>query len=132
MKVCRLVERDEEKYINKTLEDINYLIETEDLMAKEYQHTQLQSEVNLINQIDEIVKTSTQKTTEEQNKNISKSQKVKSISNNRYYEKEQRRVHEKFDLTEPTQLEERIEESEDKSSTSETVSLNFQESPLKN
>lgn len=96
--VCHLVERDRERYGNKSLEDINYLLETEELMSKENKHEQLQSEVNLINQIEEIVNLAIDETAKNQNHATSKLQKVNSISDNHYYEKEQRRKQEKFTL----------------------------------
>ncbi|MBH9968630.1 Mu transposase C-terminal domain-containing protein [[Bacillus] enclensis] len=94
--VCNLVERDERRYKNKTLEDIEYKLEMEKLMLKTNEHRQLQSEVNLINQIEEVVISSTKKANESQNHDASKSQKVSSISDNRYFEKNQRREQEIF------------------------------------
>ncbi|MBT2639378.1 Mu transposase C-terminal domain-containing protein [Bacillus sp. ISL-39] len=95
--VCHLLEH-EERYKNKTIDDINYLLESEKLMAKSNEHKQLQSEINLINQLDDIVKSSIKKADEKLIHEVSKSKRVKSISDNRNFEKEKRREQEKFNL----------------------------------
>ena len=128
--VSNLVERDEERYKNKTLEDIEYLLESETLLLKTNEHKQLQSEINLINQIEEVIKTSIKKTNESQNHETSKSQKVKSISDNRYFEKEQRREQEKFILSRTIQSEEVIKTRNEEVNL-ESVEMDFNRKTIK-
>jgi hypothetical protein len=126
--VCNLVERIEDKYKNKTLDDIEFLIESEKLLFIKNEQNLLQSEVNLINQIEEIINVSTKETNAKQNKDASKSERVKSISNNRHHEKEKRREHEKFTLANTVQEE---TETESEKNNQKTVSLDFNRKTIK-
>ncbi|MFF3102615.1 Mu transposase C-terminal domain-containing protein [Viridibacillus arvi] len=93
---CYLLEHQEERYKNKSLVDIDYLLEMEEYMAKKNEHPQLESEINLVNKIEDIIKPAAGRTEKQQNHSLSKTQKVKSISDNRAYEKEFNRKREKF------------------------------------
>lgn len=121
--VCYLLEHQKERNQFKELVDINYLNEMEEYMAQKYEQPQLQSDINLINSIEEIVKPVTEKINESQDHSLSKSQKVKSISDNRSFEKEQNRKKEKFNLSKQESYEHK-DENENENKVSDEVNYN--------
>lgn len=95
--ICRLLDY-EERYMNMSEEEINYLLEYEQLQQRKYEHTELSEEINKINQIESTVSLAVQWANDQQSKVISKRQKVSSIQEYRAAEKEQLREKEQFNF----------------------------------
>lgn len=94
---CTLLDH-EERFMKKSLEEINYLLETEEYMKRKHDHRELKEEVNLFNQIQSIVTSTINKTNKLQTKNISNAKKISLIRNHRGNEKTRLRDKEKFEL----------------------------------
>ncbi len=86
------------RYENKTLDEINYLLEFEKQMHKEAEHGQLQKEVDFISDAEAIVKPAVKRADEQQSQDISKTQKTKDIKENRKNERDVRKKEEAFSL----------------------------------
>lgn len=95
--VCKLLPK-EERYSGKSLDEIEYLLNYEDKDQKEYEHTQLTEDINLINKVESVVSSSIQNANQTQTKNLSKEERVGSIRANRAHEKLQQRKKEAFHL----------------------------------
>lgn len=91
-----MVDYDEERFGNMSVEEVNYLLEYEDLEQRKYEHTEITEEINFINQVEKIVSSAVQNANEMQSNDISKSQKVSSIEEHRAFEKERLREKEQF------------------------------------
>lgn len=89
---------DKNLYANKTYDEISYLMEYEKYEEKIQLTNITQSKVDLISDIDKIVKEAENMTNSQQDKSISKTAKVKNIRQNRKSEKEQNRPQEAFEL----------------------------------
>lgn len=89
---------DKSLYSNKTYDEIVYLMEYEKYQEKLQLGNTIQSKVDLLSDIEEIVKEAEHMTNSEQDKTISKTAKVKNIRQNRKVEKEQNRLQEAFEL----------------------------------
>lgn len=95
---CTLLSR-EDRFLNKSLDEIIYLIEEEKRLHSSNKQNQLQGNIDLNTKIQEIVKEAEQKNIFEGIIELeSKSQKTKSIKVNRRYEKSVNRHNESFDL----------------------------------
>jgi hypothetical protein len=90
---CHLLEY-QIRYANRTLDEINYLVEHEKQMHKEAEHGQLQKEINYISEVQEIVKPAVKSINERQSKDISKAEKTRSIKEHRKAEREKRQEEE--------------------------------------
>ncbi|GLB62090.1 Mu transposase C-terminal domain-containing protein [Cytobacillus sp. NCCP-133] len=111
--ICYLLEH-QNRYKEKSLEEVNYLLEHEKQMHKQAQHGQLQKDVDFISEAEEIVKSAETKANEQQSKQMSKAEKTSSINKNRKQERDTRREDEAFVLG----------ESREDSKSAEVVSIN--------
>jgi hypothetical protein len=95
---CHLLDH-QKRYANRTLDEINYLLEHEKQMHKQAEHGQLQKEIDFISEVDEIVKPAVKHANEHQSKDISKAEKTRSIKEHRKAERDKRQQDEviKFD-----------------------------------
>jgi len=97
---CYLFER-EERYLNKTFEEVEDLHAIEKQESKKGEQNNLRSKVELDAVINSIVKQAEQKTSKViENSEISKTQRTKRIRENRNNEKEINRTNEAFNLNE--------------------------------
>lgn len=94
---CFLLEH-QQRYKGKTLEEIDYLLEYERLQEKKYTEKKLQSKVDLIAEIENIVRQAEQDTEQERINTDSKRSRLKNIRQNRMVEKMLQREKEAFDL----------------------------------
>lgn len=94
---CSLLEH-QERYQGKAIDEIIQLIKNERNNYKKNEHEILQEEINLFSNIEAIVKESIQIANQTQSKNITKTQKTKSIRENRQAEKALQRESESFQL----------------------------------
>lgn len=94
---CSLLER-ESRYKNRSIEEINYLVEYEKIMHKKNIEKETQSKVDLMSDIEAIVKSAEKKTKNVQVPGESKTSKLKGIRDNRKVEKERNRETESFEL----------------------------------
>ncbi len=94
---CFLLEH-QQRYKDKTLDEINYLLEYEKLQEKKYSDKKIQAKVDLISEIENIVEQAEQQTLEEQTNVGSKRSRLKNIRQNRKVEKMLQREKEAFEL----------------------------------
>jgi hypothetical protein len=94
---CFLLEH-QQRYKDKTIEEINYLLEYEKLQEKKYSDKKIQAKVDLISEIENIVEQAEQQTLEEQTNVDSKRSRLKNIRQNRKVEKMLQREEEAFEL----------------------------------
>lgn len=94
---CYLLEH-QSKYKGKSFEEIEYLLEYEKLQAKKNEELELQSKVELIAEIEHIVKEAKKKTKKEKFSTDSNNKRMKRIKMNRKIEKLMNREHEAFEL----------------------------------
>lgn len=94
---CYLLES-QERYLDKTVEEIQYLHEHEDLNAKLVEHKDLQGKVNLIANIEDIVNEAEREWKESHDPDLSKQERIKSIRPNRRVEKMANQETEAFEL----------------------------------
>lgn len=95
--ICSLLPS-QERFFDKSLSEIEYLLSYENLMKNRNKRRELQTKVDLIAEIESIVNDAEKMTNAAQNTNISKAQKVKNIRVNRKIEKEVNRQSEAFIL----------------------------------
>lgn len=88
----------EERYLDKTYEEIEYLIEKEKMELKEKEEEELQSKVDLMSEIEEIVKDAKRNTQEDSVSTESKAKRIKGIKNNRKIERTLNKGNEAFEL----------------------------------
>lgn len=84
--ICCLLKR-EDRYRNRTLQEIEYLLEYEKKKSQEHQDIKLQAKSDLIADIEAIVKEANEKTSAEFDAGLSKAKRIKGIRNNRAKEK---------------------------------------------
>ncbi|MFL0270163.1 Mu transposase C-terminal domain-containing protein [Candidatus Clostridium radicumherbarum] len=96
---CSIFEH-QSKYLNKTYEEIEYLIQKERTEIKNNSTKEVQSKVDLISHIEDIVQKAEKQTNESCSRNISKNKKLKGIRDNRLAEKNINRQTEAFMLVE--------------------------------
>ncbi|MBC2579589.1 Mu transposase C-terminal domain-containing protein [Clostridium sp. DJ247] len=94
---CSILERNS-RYMNKSLEEIEYLNAYEQLMSKKHKIKELQEKVDLLSDIEHIVKKAEYTTNKVQDKNASKASRLKNIKENRRNEKLANREREAFIL----------------------------------
>lgn len=94
---CFLLKR-EERYFNKTLYEIEYLLESEAIQQRQNHEQELQSKVDLYSEIEAIVKEAETSNGKELSDISSNASKVKSIRGNRHNEKMMNREQEAFEL----------------------------------
>jgi hypothetical protein len=97
--VCHLLSS-QQRYENKTLDEVLYLLEYEKLMNEQAKHGQLQKEIDFITDAEAIIKPAIKKANEQQYKTISKTQKTKAIQENRKNERDAVKRKEAFSLEE--------------------------------
>ena len=117
---CFLLEH-QQRYKDRTLDEINYLLEYEKLQEKRYSDKKIQSKVDLISEIENIVEQAKQQTAEEQTKGSSNRSRLKNIRQNRKVEKMLRREEEAFEL-----------DKSDNTEEAEVISFNRSDSKEKN
>jgi hypothetical protein len=88
----------EERYSNKDLHDIEYLLAYEELQKQKGRRKGLQEKVDLIAEIENVVSRAEKMTEAVQDDTVSNRQKVAGIRGNRAYEKEKQREIEGFEL----------------------------------
>ncbi|KGR89866.1 DNA-binding protein [Ureibacillus massiliensis 4400831 = CIP 108448 = CCUG 49529] len=94
---CHLLDY-QEVHINKSIEEFEYLQEYEKLLKKQKEDEQLQSKIDLISEIENIVQEAEKMTREQQDETESKTQKLKGIRKNRQIEKMINKENEAFEL----------------------------------
>lgn len=94
---CRLIEG-QDKYVDKNMADIQYLLEYEKLRRKKQDHQNLQEQVDLNSKIEQIVKQASQQTEQVLDQTVSNAKRVKSIKENRRLERELIRRDQSFEL----------------------------------
>jgi Mu transposase, C-terminal/Integrase core domain len=94
---CRMVEASK-RYINSSLEEINYLIEYEKQMKYDSNHKVLQKDIDYLSEVEAIVKEAKLKQSKFEAKEISKAKKVGSIKEHRKVEREEIRKTEAFEI----------------------------------
>ncbi|WP_236587568.1 Mu transposase C-terminal domain-containing protein [Tumebacillus amylolyticus] len=99
---CHLLEY-VERYENKSLDEVRYLLAKEKMMKHGHQSTQLQAKVDFMMDVESIVKQAVKETNKRQTNTSSKAQRVKSIKEHRKVEREERRKEESF--VQPTRAE---------------------------
>lgn len=117
---CFLLEH-QHRYKDRTLDEINYLLEYEKLQDKKYSDKKIQSKVDLISEIENIVEQAERQTDREQTKGISNKSRLKNIRQNRKVEKMMNREEEAFEL-----------DKSDNGEKAEVISFNRSESKEKN
>lgn len=84
------------RYMNKSLDEVNHLIAYEKLQQKNAEHSQLQADVGFMTNVEQIVKDAEKAVNSEKTESISKSQRIKNIKIHRHIEKNERRAEESF------------------------------------
>ena len=92
---CHLLDH-QERYENKTLDEVQNLLAHENVMRKSAEHTELQAEVDFIIDVESIVTEATKEAGKRKTTSISKSQKTRDIKENRSLERNERRKEEAF------------------------------------
>ncbi len=95
---CFIIDPDD-KYTGKTFDEIENLFAHENLQQQKYQGQQVQQEVDLMSEIETVVKKGVTLTDSVQDKTLSDKQRVSGISDHRAVEREQRREEEGFELS---------------------------------
>ncbi|MGE7945979.1 Mu transposase C-terminal domain-containing protein [Lysinibacillus sp. NPDC093688] len=85
---CTLIEH-QVRYKDKTIEEINQLLEYEKDGQKDFEHTQLENELNFYSNIESIVRQADKKKEEKIDKTISKSERTKNIKDHKRNERNQ-------------------------------------------
>ena len=88
----------QEAHKNKSIEELEFLQEAEMLLKKQKEDEQFQSKVDLISEVESIVREAERMTREQQDVTESKAQKLKGIRKNRQIEKMINRENEAFEL----------------------------------
>lgn len=94
---CHLLEH-QSRYLNKNLVDIQSLLEGEKRQEDSFKAQVLQSKVDLLSDIESIVKEAEKKTNSEVDVTVSKSKRLKDIRDNRASDKEKNRLKDSFEL----------------------------------
>ncbi|ATP42150.1 DNA-binding protein [Solibacillus sp. R5-41] len=92
------------KYVDKTMEDVEYYFDYELLKKQQYAHEETQHKVDLTSDIEHIAQKA-KKSLNGEKVNMSNNQKVKGIRDNRTMEKEAKRKEEAFLLADTNRLE---------------------------
>lgn len=115
----------QQRYKDKTIEEINYLFEYEKMQEKRYSDKKIQTKVDLISEIENIVGQAKQQTAEEQTDVGSKRGRLKNIRQNRKVEKMLQREEEAFELDKSDTLEDteviRFNKSNSEENTTDNV-----------
>lgn len=98
---CFLLD-DNNKYLGRGFYDIEYLFEYEKQQQQINEGQNVQTEVDLISEIEAIVQEGRRKTDSVQDQTLSNAQRIKGIRDNRAFEKEKRREEENFELDRDT------------------------------
>lgn len=94
---CHLLEQ-EDRYTDKTIDEVDYLHEYENYMARRATGPAKQSKVNLMAQVESIVEVATKQTSEVQDPKASKASRIANIKDNRAAEKSRLREEQAFEL----------------------------------
>lgn len=130
---CYLLDH-QERYMNKTLEEVHHLLSYEKMMKKESEYGQLQGEVGFIKDIEKIIKNATKEINTVQATGLSKSERLKEIRQHRKFEKDMLRGEEAFNKEEIVEngaevitLKDEVEDSFNKLSIQELMKRNRKE-----
>lgn len=112
----------QKKYMGMTVEEVEYLLSYEEMKYQLYSHEATQEKVDLVSEIEDIVKKA-EKSLKQEQVEMSNNQKVKGIRENRSIEKEIKRKEEAFLLADSKNIEkvhllEEVEQQENTSSQS--------------
>lgn len=99
---CYLLDPDE-RYADKTIYEVDYLLEHEKYMAQKSTGPAEQSKVDLIAQVEHIVEQATKETSEVQDPQASKASRIANIRDNRAAEKSRLRKEQVFELGESSE-----------------------------
>ncbi|WP_313894163.1 Mu transposase C-terminal domain-containing protein [Psychrobacillus sp.] len=94
---CTLLDH-QVRYKDKTIEEIDQLLEFENNDMKDTEHSRLENELNFYSDIESIVKAANKNKEEKLDKTLSKSKRTKNIKDNRREERVQRSEEEGFNL----------------------------------
>ncbi|MGU8987221.1 Mu transposase C-terminal domain-containing protein [Clostridium perfringens] len=94
---CHLLEH-QSRYLNKSLADVKFLLESEKRQEDSLKAQVLQSNVDLLTDIEAIIKEAEKKTNSESDSSISKTKKLKDIRSNRASDKAKNREKDGFEL----------------------------------
>ncbi|MED4534175.1 Mu transposase C-terminal domain-containing protein [Metabacillus fastidiosus] len=95
--VCYLLEH-QNRYLNISKDEMEYLQEYEKQLVKQNEYEQLQSDINLIDDTEALIKHVIKLADQNQTEDLNKSERVKNIVKNRDNEKELQREKEQFHL----------------------------------
>jgi hypothetical protein len=87
---CFLLEH-QSRYIEKSIEEVTYLLEYEKMQAKVSKKVELQNKINLLEDIENIIEQAKDDTKNEVEEGISKKRRIQNIRDNRNFEKQQER-----------------------------------------
>lgn len=99
---CTLIEH-QVRYRDKTIEEINQLLEYESSDHKDFEHTQLENELNFYSNIESIVKQANQNKKEKFDKTLSKSERTRNIKEHKRHERVQMFEEQAFKLEDKKQ-----------------------------
>ncbi|WP_158587618.1 Mu transposase C-terminal domain-containing protein [Neobacillus notoginsengisoli] len=94
--ILTLISHQEDKFKNKTIDEIDQLIEFEEREKSNFKHAKLESEINLIAAVEEIVDNAIKNKEKHKNPSISKTRKIKEVKEQREKERVIRDVEESF------------------------------------
>ncbi|MDI7743464.1 DDE-type integrase/transposase/recombinase [Lysinibacillus fusiformis] len=101
---CTLLDH-QQRYRNKTYEEIKQLLDFEGEDKNEFEHVQLENEINFYSNIEQIVKQANINKQEKLDNTISKSQRTKNIKEHRRNERNERNEEEAFKLVNNSEVE---------------------------
>ena len=87
-----------ERYLNKTIEEIEYLHASERLDRKIYESDELQHDIDLATDIEEIVADAEKKSDQSSTSSLSNAERVSHIRDNRAFERSEIRMEQAFEL----------------------------------
>jgi len=87
-----------ERYLNKTIEEIEYLHASERLDRKIYESDELQHDIDLATDIEEIVAEAEKKSDQSSTSSLSNAERVSHIRDNRAFERSEIRMEQAFEL----------------------------------
>jgi hypothetical protein len=87
---CFLLEH-QSRYIEKSIEEVTYLLEYEKMQAKASKKVELQNKINLLEDIENIIEQAKDDTKNEVEEGIGKKRRIQNIRGNRNFEKQQER-----------------------------------------
>ncbi|WP_313885247.1 Mu transposase C-terminal domain-containing protein [Clostridium sp. DJ247] len=112
----------QERYIDRTVEEIEYLLQKESLEIKSGSSNELQAKVDLFSEIEDIVKKAESLTNNAQDVSASKASKIRDIRANREVEKSINRIEQAYELDKREEKLGEIIDFQNKNDTYEVIS----------